>query len=491
MNCGQKNRSSARFCISCGFNMEIEEPPVMTNQDDKPVLTSKEEVAPVVSPSEDSYDVLEPPGNDLLELEMGEDLAEPEPQEENSQILSEPEIAPKAADFGEVETDETEFSTIEQILDDAQAQEEPELPNSFIGELIQNRYEITESHTSANGQIIYLANDLRTCFSCNTYQNDEQAMYCESCGAELIKWPTVELVPLTRVADPEHFLWINSEPYDVNIQLNQIQGPEVHVFGLSSGYLTDTGNQREINEDSVLVLQLSALTSTQPVPQIGFYAVADGIGGHDAGDLASHAAVQALGGQVMQSILYPMLRGEMLTREAIRDRLKTVIYSANLHVLGMRHQAGNDNDMGCTLTTALVTNNQVIVANAGDSRTYLMKDGRLSRISRDHSLVMDMVERGEINAEDIYTHPEKHVIYRSLGDKPDFELDLFDLDLSEGDRLLLCSDGLWEMVRDPIIEDTLLATYDNQRACKQLVQLANQAGGEDNISVIIVGLHRL
>jgi PPM family protein phosphatase len=104
---------------------------------------------------------------------------------------------------------------------------------------------------------------------------------------------------------------------------------------------------------------------------------------------------------------------------------------------------------------------------------------------------MDMVERGQITIEEIYTHPEKNVIYRSLGDKPDIELDLFELEVSEGDRLLLCSDGLWEMVRDPIIEDTLLAVHDHQGACKQLVQLANQAGGEDNISVIIVGLHRL
>jgi serine/threonine protein phosphatase PrpC len=399
-------------------------------------------------------------------------------------------MTPVESNLEVVETSKVALSSMEQILDEAQTQEGPEPSNPLIGTLINNRYMLTEVHMSESGGNIYLANDQRTCFSCNTYQMDEEALYCELCGAELITWPLVELVAVTTVTNPEEIIMINDEPYCA-APLGQSQDLEKHYFGLSCGYLSDSGCQREINEDSLLVLQLSAFTGSQTVPQIGFYAVADGIGGHEAGDIASHGAVQALGEQVMKSILLPLLKGEMLTKEAIRDRLKTVVYSANLHVLSLRHQAGSDNNMGCTLTAALIIENQVVVANAGDSRTYLMKEGRLCQISKDHSLVMNMVDRGEIAAEEIYTHPEKNVIYRSLGDKPDIEIDLFYLNISEGDRLLLCSDGLWEMVHDPIMEDTLLANYDNQGACKQLVQLANQAGGEDNISVIIVGLHRL
>jgi protein phosphatase len=131
---------------------------------------------------------------------------------------------------------------------------------------------------------------------------------------------------------------------------------------------------------------------------------------------------------------------------------------------------------------------QAVVINVGDSRTYRLRQGHLEQITRDHSIVARLVEQGYLSKEEIYAHDQKSVIYRSLGDRPDVEIDTFQLDLSPGDRLLLCSDGLWEMVRDPLIEEVLLERYDPQQACDRLVELANLSGGEDNISVVVINI---
>jgi len=157
----------------------------------------------------------------------------------------------------------------------------------------------------------------------------------------------------------------------------------------------------------------------------------------------------------------------------------------------LRSQAEQDTNMGCTLTAALVQDTNAVVVNVGDSRTYHMRNGALSKITNDHSIVARLLERGMIQPEEIYTHEQKGIIYRSLGDKPDLEVDTFDLELQPGDRLVLCCDGLWEMLRDPYIEDVLLELYDPQAASDRLVQMANQAGGEDNISVIVVNVNEL
>jgi serine/threonine protein phosphatase PrpC len=120
-----------------------------------------------------------------------------------------------------------------------------------------------------------------------------------------------------------------------------------------------------------------------------------------------------------------------------------------------------------------------------------MRNGELSQITRDHSMIAKLVEQGLLPPDAVYTHEQKGVIYRSLGDRSNLEVDIFQLELEVGDRLLLCSDGLWDMVRDPYIEDTLLQYYDPQQACEHLVESANLAGGEDNISVVVVDIQSL
>ncbi len=149
-------------------------------------------------------------------------------------------------------------------------------------------------------------------------------------------------------------------------------------------------------------------------------------------------------------------------------------------------RTGRGSEMSSTLTLALVVGDAAYVANVGDSRTYLWNAQGLKQVTRDHSLVQRLVDAGQLQAGEIYTHPPRNVIYQCVGDRPEVTADAFRLTLRPDDRLVLCSDGLWEMVRTEGLEEVLLAEPDPQRAAERLVQNANLAGGEDNISVIIV-----
>ncbi|HWS83631.1 MAG TPA: SpoIIE family protein phosphatase, partial [Ktedonobacteraceae bacterium] len=175
-----------------------------------------------------------------------------------------------------------------------------------------------------------------------------------------------------------------------------------------------------------------------------------------------------------------------LSNEEYAQLLVEGIQSANQAV----HQRNIEQrgDMGTTVTGALVVDNVAYVVNVGDSRTYLYRDSDgLKKITNDHSVVASLVEAGIIKPDDIYTHPKRSHIYRSLGEKPNVEVDHFTVELQEGDKLLLCSDGLWDMVRDPKIENVIKSPDSNPAATSDaLIQAAFDGGGEDNVSVIVI-----
>ena len=227
----------------------------------------------------------------------------------------------------------------------------------------------------------------------------------------------------------------------------------------SFGSRTDVGCVREHNEDSLAV-----------APPL--YVVCDGMGGHAAGEVASEIAVDTI--------------TQRAPHHADAKALGQAVEEANLAILkGAREGVGRAG-MGCTCTAAILEKERLVIAQVGDSRAYLLHNGRLQQLTRDHSLVNDLVEAGQITPAEARVHPQRSVITRALGSDPRTEPDLFELNVETGDRLLLCSDGLSTMLEDDQIEEILGDVPDPQRCAAQLVNEAIAAGGYDNVTVIVV-----
>jgi serine/threonine protein phosphatase PrpC len=234
------------------------------------------------------------------------------------------------------------------------------------------------------------------------------------------------------------------------------------------------------NEDNLLAIQGLHDGESGPVP-LGLFVVADGMGGHADGQEASRLAIQSI-----SDVVSPAILRNAEPDETFSDLLKDGAHRANLTIY--RRNREQEHMMGTTLTAALVVGTQAHVVNVGDSRTYRYRPGEgLVQISRDHSVVARLVEAGIITREDIYTHPKRNQIYRCLGEKASLELDYFHIDVQAGDILILCSDGLWEMVRDPDIENIVASSSPHvSQISSMLVQAALTRGGADNISVVAV-----
>jgi serine/threonine protein phosphatase PrpC len=253
-------------------------------------------------------------------------------------------------------------------------------------------------------------------------------------------------------------------------------------LGFMVGTRSDPGLKRKYkpNEDSLLAAQ--GIVSGPPGPQpFGLFVVADGMGGHANGQDASRLAIQMIVENILPRLVNngaPVMDYAQILLEGIQGANQAV-HQQNMEKRG---------DMGTTVTSALVVGPTAYVANVGDSRTYLYRESSgLQKITNDHSVVASLVEAGIIKPDDIYTHPKRNQIYRSLGEKANVEIDVFNVPLREGDKLLLCSDGLWDMVRDPQIEAVIRQPApDPSKTGEDLIQSALEGGGEDNVSVIVV-----
>ena len=225
------------------------------------------------------------------------------------------------------------------------------------------------------------------------------------------------------------------------------------------GAATDVGKGRSGNEDSFLV-----------DPDHHLYAVADGMGGHRAGEVASATAIESLRGAYQAGAELDQAVGE--ANAAVFAKA-----SANLDMRGM----------GTTLTAVALRDGHIaLLGHVGDSRAYLMRDGGVTQVTDDHSLVEQLVREGRLSPEEALHHPQRAIITRALGVDPDVEVDTYRVDLRPGDRLLLCSDGLTNMVADDDIAAVLRRQPDSQRAAEMLVDMANEAGGDDNITVVVL-----
>ncbi len=252
--------------------------------------------------------------------------------------------------------------------------------------------------------------------------------------------------------------------------------------GLVVGALSHPGIKRQHspNEDSLFAAQGMRAHAAQP-QRFGVFLVADGMGGHTHGQEASCQAIQTMIDQML-----PKLSENRELRETdLRQLLIDGVQAAN-QAIYQRNQL-QPSTMGTTITAALVVGSTAFVANVGDSRTYLYREAEgLRKVTKDHSVVAYLAETGIIKPDDIYTHPQRNQIYRNLGAQPLVQVDVFIEHLQLGDTLLLCSDGLWEMVRDPSIQQTLGNGTDPSQISSALIEAALVGGGADNVSVIVV-----
>lgn len=315
---------------------------------------------------------------------------------------------------------------------------------------------------------------------------DEHGLAPWSVGADLSR-PMPDLSrPLTERKETSSLLNYATTDYATGGQVIRPSywHPEL-AFNFDIGAGWDVGKKRKDrpNEDSVVALQGMCIYNGQLCP-FGLFIVADGMGGHANGQDASYLAIQSM----LASVLPGIVGSDAMSDDLLVEILATAVQQAN-HVVYRRGLEARS-DMGTTITAALVVNTRAFVVNVGDSRTYLYRrcDGLL-QITHDHSHVARLVAAGQIAHDDIYTHPERNQIYRALGSEQDLEVDWFTLTLQGEDCLLLCSDGLWEMVRDQEIEQILQQHHATPSlASKTLVRAAMKGGGLDNISAITVRL---
>jgi protein phosphatase len=249
------------------------------------------------------------------------------------------------------------------------------------------------------------------------------------------------------------------------------------------GRCSNVGKVRSLNEDSILVLEVNRVVKSVSRP-LGVFVVADGMGGHTAGEIASSAIVSS----IAQSALKEWLL-EGVTRIAPLNGqtwLTHAVQAANAEVYNLRKTSGSD--MGSTLVAAVMDAGKLTVSHIGDSRAYRINAESITRLTIDHSLVERLVSTGQITRQEARYHPQRNVIYRTVGDKQQVEIETTTHTFLPGDSLLLCSDGLTGPLDDDTIARLVRQATSPQDACNHLIEAANAGGGEDNISVIIVQL---
>jgi serine/threonine protein phosphatase PrpC len=430
--------------------------------------------------------------------------------EQSAQPAFDPVPAPTLEESAE-QKEASQTMTNQPVSDEA-AHEEEEQPSSApaqefaplaVGDVLVGRYEITQVLNETPEEHVYQVIDrqgYQRCWNCGSEQNAEGDEFCIDCGASMLNVPYIlhEYSASASSASDANVL----QGAIINTFLDQgrtyaVEQPMLSQSPFPTGVQllvasnSDAGNVRrsEPNEDSTLVLQLQRVHESISAPA-GVFIVADGLGGHDNGQVASRMTVNVIAERMTRELLSGPLQSEREGAEVkafdeddLVGLLRNTIEEANV-ALCQKNQR-DKTDMGSTLTGYMIVGEHAYIVNVGDSRTYMVRGGQIYQLTTDHSLVGQLVAGGLIEPDDVYTHPQRSQIFRSLGDKPNVQVDIFKQQLLPGDILLSCSDGLWEMVRNPQIESILNESPDPQTACARLLDAANTNGGEDNVSAVV------
>jgi serine/threonine protein phosphatase PrpC/rRNA maturation endonuclease Nob1 len=482
-----------------------------------PPLTSEgEEQTPIPPPPPHVVEAIVPPASAPEEALPGGTgaLVPGSPEDQPVPTTPDPAADAPAANLSSTTANEADTATPEQDEEQGATPmpaEEPgtegttgDFPVLTVSTQLNERYEITQVVSEGTEEHIYEVTDhqgYQHCWNCGSEQNREGDEFCIDCGAELL--------------NATYTMHEYSATGDANADANVIHGSIMNTFvehghtyvieqtheaenAFPNGvYLiaaadSDAGDVRrsEPNEDSTLVLMLQRVHESHATPE-GVFIVADGLGGHDNGQVASRLTINAIAERMVRELLGTPLASEKAGQASARadedtlvSLLQSTIEDANAAICQVNQR--DKTDMGSTITGFMIVGDYAYILNVGDSRTYMVRGGQIYQLTNDHSLVGQLVAGGLIQPDDVYTHPQRSQIFRSLGDKPNVQIDIFKQQLRPGDILLSCSDGLWEMVRNPQIESILNNAPDPQMACTQLLEAANANGGEDNVSAVVV-----
>ncbi|GMG97190.1 Stp1/IreP family PP2C-type Ser/Thr phosphatase [Tepidimicrobium xylanilyticum] len=238
------------------------------------------------------------------------------------------------------------------------------------------------------------------------------------------------------------------------------------------GVKTDIGRIREVNQDAYYI----SVIEENPL-----FIVADGMGGHKAGEIASNMAVDIISADLGKDVT--LLE---LDDNSIKNRIKESIGRANEEIYKKSLEDESYSGMGTTVTLIYSKGKKVFIGHVGDSRAYLLRKNILLQLTKDHSLVEELIRNGSISREEAKLHPQRHIITRAVGTSPDVEADLIVQEKHKGDIFLLCTDGLTSMLADDEIREQLLICENMQKICEELVEFANEKGGFDNITVVAI-----
>ena len=250
---------------------------------------------------------------------------------------------------------------------------------------------------------------------------------------------------------------------------------------ITIGKSSDVGRARKINEDAICILVNPGIRTGIDA----FLVVADGMGGHNAGQTASTMAVEFLCGRYSDTSENEIVAELPADLEGEADLLRSNIEQLNTEIYTHSFSSNNLNGMGTTLVAALLTGDKLVVAHVGDSRAYSISNNQIIQLTEDHSWVAEQIRKGLMQPEEAEVHPWRNMISRAIGIQKEVSVDISKFNINKGDSIILCSDGLSSMVTKDEILKILSANISPQTACENLVNMANLRGGPDNITIVV------